>query len=158
MWTLRHQLSNYRSVLIIFPSLIPLLYFLFLHTHTYTEDWYSFETVSNLESDGIGFFHLDPNRLLIDRNPSRSCSRQNIHSRFRYQYHPQLIELLLTWIAEVVCLVQHFMNCNFYASKLVPDTVYGYQMAFKGFRRVFGKQKEREMYRNFDFRWQQVHL
>jgi len=35
-----------------------------------------------LESGGTGFFHPDPGRLLFDRNPSRSQSRQNIRSGF----------------------------------------------------------------------------
>ena len=35
-----------------------------------------------LESGGAGFFHPDPDRRSLDRNPSRSRSRQNIFSGF----------------------------------------------------------------------------
>jgi hypothetical protein len=40
------------------------------------------EKSSGLWFGGTGFFHPDPDRLSLDRNPSRSESRQNILSRF----------------------------------------------------------------------------
>ncbi len=71
----------------------------------YRKLWYAIEVDNTLESGGTGFLHPDPGRLLLDRNPSRSPSRQNIRSGFWYQYHPQRIEILLT-----LTLVKYFLG------------------------------------------------